>query len=564
MSKKQLNVINLVLKEAKAYTSIDLIESYISKGESLEHLPVQPLYVTFKNLPLEVKSHALSLLSKEQRTIFYDLDLWTRDSLDINSFSALVETVAKSPLESIRYEFTRSSEFALFLKGRFNIWTFDVEDPLYPDHDYYFLTEDNLLLFEYDEECEIVDEAKQLVRDLYSDLGVEAAYQYLFTIVSEGNMDLSEKEYQAKKERLRDFGFVDYIDALESLSSFPSLSHIEFFVKKKEPIKSSVSTSSMKQTLHANSLIAFENEMFNLSDELSKIENEKRFEFLHFNFVRLLNANFEKEGVLKDGPLAMTRVGKKVRNALALGVDYINSIRNFEDEGLFHYFDFVDVFRIGNSLTSLVQKRLKKELASFELDEFDDSFLGKRFERFLDGLFDYEVKGVDKSGEYIALVRLMELKRVQNTADLLVEMLPFIKELKTTLATLIRDGQIQGSYYLNYDEQSIDLEAILISLVINFYTDKLQGQKSTVKMGVTIKELKLFASEYMDEDQVKSGHLSKLLEEFSTHFGLNEIDGISEYLLVIIGDQIGGYVFKDLTDMDFKHIGGPIIFNNLS
>ena len=36
-----------------------------------------------------------------------------------------------------------SKAFILFLKARFNIWTFDIEDPQYPDHDYYFLTEDN-------------------------------------------------------------------------------------------------------------------------------------------------------------------------------------------------------------------------------------------------------------------------------------------------------------------------------------------------------------------------------------------------------------------------------------
>ena len=47
---------------------------------------------------------------------------------------------------SLQYEFTKSEEFALFLKARFNMWTFDVEDPLYPDHDNYFLTDDQMFL----------------------------------------------------------------------------------------------------------------------------------------------------------------------------------------------------------------------------------------------------------------------------------------------------------------------------------------------------------------------------------------------------------------------------------
>ncbi len=563
MTNKKLDVINLVLKEAKAYTSLDLIESYISKGESLENLPVQPLYVTFKNLPIEVKSHALSLLSKEQRTIFYDLDLWQRDILDINTFSVLTETVAKSPDEEIRYEFAQSSEFALFIKGRFNIWTFDVEDPLYPDHDYYFLTEDNLLLFEYDEECEIVAEVKQLVRDLYSKLGVEGAYQYIFSIVSEGNMDLTEREYQKKKERLRDYGFVDYMDALQTLNLFPSRSHIDLFINKKEKLTSEIDGSSLKQTLHTNSLVAFENETFNIVDELAKISEQKRFDYLHFNFVRLLNANFENEGVLKDGPLAMTRVGKMVRNSLALGIDYIKKQRVFDSEGLFEHFDFVDVFKVGNSLLGLIQKKVKKELASFEMDEYDDDFLGKRFEQYLDGLFDYEIKGIDKSGDYEALVRVEQLERLTNTSELLCSMLPFISELKKTLSSLIEDGQISSTYYLNYDLESIDLEAILISLIINFHND-LEKEDPSIKMGVTIKEFKAFAELYIKDEKLLKIELSDLLSKFVNQFGLNEVYGIEEYLMLILDDQVGGYDYRSLQDVEFKHIGGPIIINNLN
>ena len=67
MSKKNVDVINLILKESKAYTSLEVIENFIKQRKSLENLPVQPLYTTFKNLPIEIKSHAMSLLSKEQR-----------------------------------------------------------------------------------------------------------------------------------------------------------------------------------------------------------------------------------------------------------------------------------------------------------------------------------------------------------------------------------------------------------------------------------------------------------------------------------------------------------------
>ena len=40
MSKKNVDVINLILKESKAYTSLEVIENFIQEKKSLESLPV--------------------------------------------------------------------------------------------------------------------------------------------------------------------------------------------------------------------------------------------------------------------------------------------------------------------------------------------------------------------------------------------------------------------------------------------------------------------------------------------------------------------------------------------
>lgn len=559
---KQANVIELILKESNAYTSMDLIESYISQDQSLANIPVQPLYVSMKTLPLEYKSHALTLMTKAQREVFYDLDLWKKDELDTASFEVWVKAVAACASDQVRFEFARGSEFALFFKGKFNVWTFDVEEPEYPDHDNYFLTEDNLLCFEYDADCDVVDEVKTVIRELYSVLGVEAAYQYLFTVIQDGFLDFSEREYEAKKGRMRDFGFVDYFDALDVLAALPSVSHVDAFIKNKKVITAQIHNVGKTQTLHQNSLIAFENNSDLISSQIEAVQDEKRFQYLHFNFVRLINANLEFQGVLKDSSLAMTRVGKRVNNFLNLGIDYCQSLRTF-DKSIFEEFDFVDLHRIGSTLIGIVQKRVKKELASFDLDGADDQFLGSYFETYLDDLFSKEVCLQSDDGKSVAVVTASQYQELNNRAEQLISLLPFIKSLKDTFNVLVHEAHLSASYYLNYDLESIDFESLVLSSFVNHALGKFD-KEDTRKMGVTITELREFSKRFILNAESFNGEFEGALERFLKAFSFDSIVKIEEYLMKLLKEHLLGYDFIKLEDSEFKHIGGPIIFNTIS
>ncbi len=556
------NVIDLVLKESKAYTSMELIESYIGDQKSLANIPIQPLYVSLRSLPIELKCHALSLMTKEQREVIYDLDLWKKDEIDVNEFQNWVRVVSLSPDDQVRFEFAHGVEFALFIKGKFNIWTFDAEEPEYPDHDYYFLTEDNLLLFEYDETCDIVDETKTLVRELYYELGVEKAYQYLFTIVSDGYLTLSEQEYTHKKGRLSDFGFVDYFEALEVLSPLPSVSHIDLFINKKEALTGEIDNVGKLQTLHQNSLVAFEQDHAKISEELTKVKNEKRFHFLHFNFIRLINSNLEFHGLLKDSPIAMTRVGKATRNLVNLGINYIRSTREFGESSVFDIFDFVDVHRVGHSLISVVQKRIKKHLRLTNLDDTDEKFLGNYFETFLDDLFAIEAKYKGGTEQSEAICETVQWEKANRDANLLISLLPFMKSFKEVFEALSSEGRLSNSYYLNYDIESIDFESLILSSFVNFSLDKFKKEE-TQKMGVTVVELKSFYLKYL-KDIKNSNPLKEKVASFIASFGLSEINEVDKYILCLISEHLGGYKLDDLEESEFKHVGGPIIFNTLS
>ena len=56
-----------MLDEVSSYDSIENIESLIEEKNSLEHVPVQPLYMAYLKLPKEKKTLYLEKLSHEQR-----------------------------------------------------------------------------------------------------------------------------------------------------------------------------------------------------------------------------------------------------------------------------------------------------------------------------------------------------------------------------------------------------------------------------------------------------------------------------------------------------------------
>ena len=562
MSKDGSKLIQNILSEADSYSSLEIIESYIQKGQDLSNLPTQPLYVALKSLPTDVVATTLSKFSQEQRRVFLDLDLWKRDDIDPNSFHYWIETYSKVQDEKIKSEFLNSSEFSIFLKGRMSVWTFDVEDPEYPDHDNYFLTEDNLLLFEFEEDYPYFAEIKQFVRDLYTEKGVEKAYQHLFKVVSEGFMTMQEEEYRFKKHRLNDLGFVDYFDALEMSNSFPSVSHIDLFIRKKETITPKLDPSSVNQCLDKFSVIAFKNNFDSISTELAKLNDDTRVNFLQFNFTRLINATLTLNDALKDGSVAMTRVGRETSNTIKLGLSYVKNLIKEEsleitDQGIFSSFDFVDIYRIGRSLISLTQKSLKRAYAQSGFTSENDSFLGEIFTSTIENSFYGEVKYIDNRVEN--KTRLVEdaetFKNWKSEVELLVKTLPFLTSFYKTFNELKSSGQLMDDFYLNYGIDDIDFEALMISTLINHSNDNL-SKSSGMKMGVSIDELRSFSSKVLKNDSL----LLQCANNFKNTFGLDEVIGFENFLVDIIKYHLSGYDLEELDESEFKHVGGPLLF----
>jgi hypothetical protein len=565
---KGTDPITLLMKESEAYNHLDQIEKYVEHSMDLSALPVQPIYLALRKLPFEKVAEFLPKFSKEQREVFMDIDLWSKDEIDIEHFNFWLLAYSLVESDEVKTDFVSSEQFLLFLKSKFNIWTFDAEEPEYPDHDNYFLTDDNLLLLEFDESFQFVDEVRELIRHLYYELGVENAYTFLFKMVSDSFLILQEEQYQLRRERMRDFGFVDYIDSLEVENPFINIDFLHQFIKNKTVTTGALDEVSKNQNLHNSSLVAFKDHFKKVIDQLLKISDQKRADYLQFNFVRLINSRLEYKGALKKGSVAMTRTGAQTKNLVLLGFNYLASekimqeyLTKIPNEGIFTLFDFTDLYKIGNSLIKFNLKDLKKALQTYKFEGDHEKFLGDYWSNFLDNTFDEPVKFQSfKSESAKAIIEVEEYEMWSYKLRTLKELLPFAQKFHATFETLKKDGRLQDSFYLNYKVDEIDFESLLLSSFANFLVGS-YDEKNISKLGLTVDEFKNFASKVVSTEGkfILTPELYKKIQNFSETFGLNQVFDFNNYIQDLLKSQLEGYEYDSLAIEDFKHIGGPII-----
>ena len=561
--------LTILMKESDAYNHLDQIEKYVEGGQDLSVLPVQPVYLALRKLPLDKVAEYLPKFSKEQREVFMDIDLWQKDEIDVEHFTYWLQAYSLVEDEAVRADFVTSEQFLLFLKSRFNVWSFDAEDPNYPDHDNYFLTDDNQLLFEFDETFPYVDEVRSLIRHLYYEMGVENAYTFLFKMVSDSFSILQEEEYQLRKERMRDYGFVDYIDALEAENPFINIDFLNLFIQKKTAATGRIDEVSKNQNLHNSSLVAFKDHFKKVIDELLKVSDQKRADFLQFNFVRLINARLESQGSLKKGSVAMTRTGSQTKNLILLGFNYIKStdhLKETPEEGLFTLFSFSDLYKIGNSLIKFNLKDLKKALAAHGFEGDKETFLGDYWSDFLDNSFDTPTKfHAPKDDSPKTIIEFEEYQMWIYKTKTLMALMPFASKFYETLSTLKEEGRLMDSYYLNYTVDDINFESLLLSNFANFYLSSFNenpSQNNGAKLGLTIDEYKAFSQGIVSPSEGKfilTPELFKKIQKFSETYGLNQVFDFNNYLQDLLKSQMEGYDIDSMSDEDFKHVGGPII-----
>lgn len=563
--KKSKNLLEAIISESKAYETFKDIEKLIEVGKDLSMVPIQPLYMSLMNSPASELANILPRLSTEQRQSLIDLDFWNKDIVDVNSFEYWVEVYSLNKDSNLTWDFVNSDDFLLYLKSRINVWTFDAEDPLYPDHDYYFLTDDNLLLIEYSEEFRLPNELKYLIRNMYDALGVENAYSKLFKLINDSFSLIQENSYQEKKERLREFGFVDYFEAKESLFPFATYPQIKRFITKRDGATGDIDTLSKNQTLHSSALLGFNKDVENISKELGLLQDEKREAFLQFNFVRMINSSLTLSDALRKGRVELANVTKQSRQLIDLAIQYTRQTLgdSISNESIFKKFDFMDLYKIGNSLISINKNKIKRNLAktAFE-DESKEYFLGVWWNSFLNNSFlvTPKTKTFGAGLHSLEVTSLESFDFWKSESNLFCKLLPFITSFHTTALELEENSQISDSFYLNYNIKDIDFESIIISSFINYSLK----HETANKMGLSIAEFKTFIDKSFivnGDEHILKGQDQLDLTGYSEKYGFNIVGQFEDYLYGIMCEHLNGYDFMSLSEEDFAHVGGPILLD---
>ena len=547
MIEHKYTFIQKLVQEAEYYQNPDHIEQLVQSGK-ICHVSPQPLSMAFKKLPPERVSQWLPALSSEQRIVLLDMDLWHRDHLNVADFAYWIKAYEKTSSLELQAEFVKSDQFTLFFKGIMNISTFDEEDPSYPDHKNFFLTDDHLLLIEYDEHFPYVDELKNLLRVFYSEYGMENAYTHLFKIVVDSFLAFQEEQYHLKKERLRDYGMIDYYDAIDFLAPLATMAQLDSFIGTKKKSQGKIDAVIKNQILSKNTILPYQKKLDAIHEELSKVKDRERIDFLQFNFIRLVNATLSLDDSLRKGSVSVTQTSSETRYYLLLGLEYIHSKRQFNEDSLFETFDFFDLYRVGKSMIRIQTTHLKQVLKRHGFsDQKDQLFLGAYFKNFLEDSFARPPR------------KVLDIKTFHSWTEevqCLLDFLPFIARFQKTYMDISSGGKIKDKKFINYSLEDIDFEALILSHLINFALGHYQSPDRSPKIGLTISEVREFTQKHFHQ------YLNST-KPFLETFGLQEVRGGHSYLSSIMQENLEGYDFSKMTEEDFAHVGGVLIFSPL-
>ena len=530
------------------------MEDLLLQGGNFSNLPTLPLYLILRKLPVEKTALFLDKCSPAQRQYFLDMDLWNKDELNLEEFSYWIHAYYHCQTEDVKKEFVQGAAFALYLKGRFNLMCFDGEHPIYPDHDHFFITDDNMILVEYDQDFDHVLELKALIGQLYASLGVGAAWATLFKIISDSFTALAEEEYGQKKERLRDTGMVDYYEALPFLHVFKDQNAIDRFVDNKKEVTGAIDEVAKKELPHPWALTAGQWHVEKMMEEFSYV-GEKRREFLIFDFTRLINGTLCLEDVLNKSSIAIGRVGNITKNRISLGFWYAKKKSN--RKFFFEKFTFSDIYKIGRSLVVQEEKRLKKVLGQTSFAE-NNTFLGEQITRHLVESFDDYLKSKLQKEEDIADVFQTWTDKNQT----IIEVIPYAEKFHQTFKTIIKTQQVLDGFYINYKVEDLDFEPLLISNFVNF-TLGFKAESSRKKLAVSIDEFKKFHRLFFDEQGKlrPQNDLEDKIKEFASFYGLDRVFMFIQYFTTVLDAHLAGYKPDELKKEDFRYIGGPVIFD---
>jgi hypothetical protein len=549
--------------------------TYLDEVEDISKVNLRDLCSLMSTSNRDQIIHYLPQMTKTQRQGLMDMTLWASDSLLRDRIDFWLRAFQDQATLEAKEELVKSDIFPILLQEIASIYSFDVKDPEYPDHDHFFTTEDDLLLFEVSQKVEDITVVKELIKVFYYCYGPEKAYFLLSQSISDSHLSLVEEQFNLKNDRLKEKGLPSDHEVIEKFSPFFKVSFIDQFIRKK--LKSPMCANKRDDFYCAQDFKGDEESLFPAIEKDLLSLDERTRDFLKFDFINLLNASQLYQSMLRYESLE-SKSYEYIVFCFRLAQDYIKELGLNKDGKLinvFSFFNFSDLFKVGRSLTLCVQKDL------FQLVE--KSKKNKRFDHFgseLKSLLNYSlanvprmkavyVEGEDASVDFISPVD-------KNTLDKFKDYTSFLKTL-----ILIQDnlGAIDEKIKsLNYNINEIDFEVFLITSLIHFYHYKnLPTKINALSKEVFLNFIKTFFEKSKDTsgDELNIYSLrddSSLDEEISLFVfevlkilnckfdkSSQNVSKVMIYLKLILAENLNGYAFFHLDSSEWKHVGGILL-----
>lgn len=543
---KDKTSLDLMIAESMSIKNLNDLFRYMENKDDLSNVSIWSLYFCIKESTSSDLELVLPKMSARQRVLLRDIGTWRADELNLKAFDQWCLTFLKLEDKEIIKEFVSSSDFLLYLKGRCQVYYFDEEDVNYPNHDFFFKTDDDQFIFEFQDGFELVDEMKTLVKHFYAAFGVDHAREILIRLIPESFLSLQENHYNEKKERLRDIGYVDYYEAI-ILQAYHNSSSLKDFIKKKTASAYQLSAdlyndfNNETSSHHHQVMASFLGKTDYINNELNILDDIQREIFLNFNLSRLINSLLTlSKNQESDSQDPYSKVGSEAVGMVNIALSYLRSLF-IKDSSIscFSFFDFIDLYRIGASLLHL--EKMKIARFTKELD-FELSFLGDHFNGIID-----EINDPDFSETFTQKKRIsdyQELEKIIKEVNLLVSLKGVFKSYFSFKMKLkLEDG-------FNYTHDDLDFETLFLT---HFSLITMKKESSDL-MNIEFNDFIVFFEMWTNDEDLE--------DKVQSFISLNKLDtynNLDRYLISILSENLSTLVDQDLSELKPEYISGFLI-----
>jgi hypothetical protein len=296
-----------------------------------------------------------------------------------------------------------------------------------------------------------------------------------------------------------------------------------------------------------------------LVEEFSKIQDKEQVKIQQFEYLKMINSIWQIEGLVQKGQIEINSELKFIHQNIELGISFIKRyfLQDLAGRNILDLFTFFQLFKIGRGLYHI----LKKNLVLLN-SELSSDFLGETLQNIHLSL---EEKKLDiRIGDSkLNLELINDYELVSELINSLLKNLNWIKAIESEFLKLVENGQISDHFYLNHTIKSIDFESLVLTLFMNYYLSVELNENRDQKLAINIDDLKRFWKS-VDIVGQNSFHekIDKIGKDFCLKYQLQNSNKLTQLILWFLESNYLSLDIRDLSDEDFKFIGGAIILAN--